>query len=257
MAAFDHEDVLQVHQWTDTLFSFRTTRSAALRFDNGQFAMIGLEVDGRPLLRAYSFASPNYEDHLEFYSIKVPHGALTSRLQHIKPGDKVLIGHKPTGTLVHSNLTPGKRLFLLSTGTGLAPFASILRDLDIYDAYETIVLMHGCRETAELAYGQALVRDILDSEFFGEAARKKLIYYPMTTRGKSRHQGRVTDALVNGQFFADTHQPPLDLQTDRAMICGNPDMLADLRKMFDGLGFAEGSNARPGAYVFERAFVEK
>jgi ferredoxin--NADP+ reductase len=257
MAAFDNEEVLDVHHWTDTLFSFRTTRSPSLRFDNGQFAMIGLEVDGRPLLRAYSFASPNYEDHLEFYSIKVPDGALTSRLQHIKPGDRVLVGHKPTGTLVQSSLTPGKRLFLLSTGTGIAPFASILRDLDIYDAYETIVLMHGCRETPELAYGQKLVRDLLESEYFGEPAREKLVYYPMTTRSESRHQGRVTDALENGKFFADTNQPPLDPATDRAMICGNPDMLAQLRTMFDARGFAEGSNARPGAYVFERAFVDK
>ena len=257
MAAFDTEEVLDVHHWTDTLFSFRTTRSPSLRFENGQFAMIGLEVDSRPLLRAYSFASPNYEDHLEFYSIKAPGGALTTRLQHVKAGDKVLIGHKPTGTLVQSSLTPGKRLFLLSTGTGLAPFASILRGLEVYDAYETIVLMHGCRETAELAYGQQLVRDLLESEFFGEAAREKLVYYPMTTRSESRHQGRVTDALANGTFFADTKQPPLDPATDRAMICGNPDMLADLRKMFDERGFEEGSNARPGAYVFERAFVEK
>jgi len=257
MAAFDHEEVLQVHHWTDTLFSFRTSRSPSLRFENGQFAMIGLEVDGRPLLRAYSFASPNYEDHLEFYSIKVPDGALTSRLQHIKPGGKVLIGHKPTGTLVQGSLTPGKRLFLLSTGTGIAPFASILRDLDVYDAYEKIILMHGCRETPELAYGQALVRDLLESEFFGEAAREKLVYYPMTTRSESRHQGRVTDALANGQFFADTKQTALDPADDRVMICGNPDMLADLRKMLDARGFEEGSNARPGAYVFERAFVEK
>jgi ferredoxin--NADP+ reductase len=257
MAAFDTEDVLEVHHWTDTLFSFKTSRSPSLRFDNGQFAMIGLEVDGRPLLRAYSFASPNYEDHLEFYSIKVADGALTSRLQHIKLGDKVLIGHKPTGTLVQTSLTPGKRLFLLSTGTGLAPFASILRDLDIYEAYETIVLMHGCRETAELAYGQALVRDLLDSEFFAEAAREKLVYYPMTTRSEFRHQGRVTEALESGRLFTDTKQPPLDPATDRVMICGNPDMLADLRRMLDARGFAEGSNARPGAYVFERAFVEK
>lgn len=257
MAAFDKEEVLKVHHWTDKLFSFRTTRNPGLRFENGQFAMIGLEIDGRPLLRAYSFASPNYEDYLEFYSIKAPDGALTSRLQNIKPGDEVLVGHKPTGTLVQSSLLPGKRLFLLSTGTGLAPFASVLRDFEIYERFETIVLMHGCRETPELAYGQELVRELLESEYFGEAAKEKLVYYPTVTRCEFKHRGRVTDALSTGRFFAETKLAGLDPENDRVMICGNPDMLADLRKMFDGLGFPEGSAAKPGAYVFERAFVDK
>lgn len=257
MAAFDSERVLLVEHWTDRLFSFRTTRSPTLRFENGQFTMIGLTVEGRPLLRAYSFASANYEDYLEFFSIKVPEGPLTSRLQHIQVGDEVLVGHKPTGTLIQTNLVPGRRLFLLATGTGLAPFASILQDPAIWDAYETVVMMHGCREVAELAYGQRLVRGLPENEYFGELVRDKLVYYPTATREPFMHQGRIPDILAGGQFTADTGLPGLSPETDRIMLCGSPAMLADLRTMIDGLGFEEGSGSRPGTYVIERAFVER
>lgn len=257
MAAFDTERVLLVEHWTDRLFSFRTTRNPTLRFENGQFTMIGLAVEGRPLLRAYSFASANYEDHLEFYSIKVAEGPLTSRLLHIRVGDEVLVGHKPTGTLIQANLVPGKRLFLLGTGTGLAPFASILQDPAIWDAYETVVMMHGCREVAELAYGQRLVRMLPENEYFGELVRDKLVYYPTATREPFTHQGRIPDLLSGGRFFADTGLVPLSPETDRIMLCGSPPMLADLRTMFDGLGFEEGSGSHPGTYVIERAFVER
>lgn len=257
MAAFDTERVLLVEHWTDRLFSFRTTRSPTLRFENGQFSMIGLQVEGRPLLRAYSFASANYEDYLEFYSIKVAEGPLTSRLQHIQPGDEVLVGHKPTGTLIQANLTPGRRLFLLATGTGLAPFASILQDPAIWEAYETVVMMHGCREVAELAYGQRLVRTLPENEYFGELVRDKLVYYPTATREPFLHKGRIPELLSGGLFFSDTGQAPLDPATDRIMLCGSPPMLADLRSLLDGLGFEEGSGSRPGSYVIERAFVER
>jgi ferredoxin/flavodoxin---NADP+ reductase len=257
MAAFDTERVLLVEHWTDRLFSFRTTRSPTLRFENGQFTMIGLNVEGRPLLRAYSFASANYEDYLEFYSIKVPDGPLTSRLQHIKPGDEVLVGHKPTGTLIQTNLIPGKRLFLLATGTGLAPFASILQDPAIWEAYETVVMMHGCREVAELAYGQRLVRMLPENEYFGEFVREKLVYYPTATREAFAHQGRIPALLASGRFSADTGQSPLSPETDRIMLCGSPPMLADLRRLLDESGFEEGSGSKPGTYVIERAFVER
>ena len=257
MAAFDSETVLLVEHWTDRLFSFRTTRNPGLRFENGQFVMIGLEVEGRPLVRAYSFASANYEDHLEFYSIKVPDGPLTSRLQHIAAGDQILVGRKPTGTLIQANLLPGRRLFLLATGTGLAPFASILQDPAVWDAYETVVMIHGCREVAELAYGQRLVRTLPESEYFGEAVRDKLVYYPTTTREPFLHQGRIPELLEGGRFFTDTGLAPLDPEGDRVMLCGSPPMLADLRQLFDRRGFAEGSGSEPGSYVIERAFVER
>ena len=257
MAAFDVERVLLVEHWTDTLFSFRTTRNPTLRFENGQFAMIGLQVDGRPLLRAYSFASANYEDYLEFYSIKVPNGPLTSRLQHIKVGDEVIVGHKPTGTLIQSNLTPGKRLIMLATGTGFAPFASILQDPAIYEAYDSILMVHGCRTVPELAYGQRLVRSLPENEYFGSEVRGKLTYYPTATREPFVHQGRITDLIETGKLFDDIGQGPLDPETDRVMLCGSPQMLADLRVMLDNRGFTEGSGASPANYVIERAFVER
>ncbi|GGH22156.1 ferredoxin--NADP(+) reductase [Alsobacter metallidurans] len=257
MAAFDFERVLLVEHWTDRLFSFRTTRNPTLRFENGQFAMIGLKVDGRPLLRAYSFASANYEEYLEFYSIKVPEGPLTSRLQHIKVGDEIIVGHKPTGTLIQSNLLPGKRLFMFATGTGLAPFASIMQDPEVYDRYEKIVMVHGCREIAELAYGQRLVRGLPENEYFGDVVKDKLVYYPTTTREPFVHMGRVTDLIQNGKLFADTGLAPLDPEHDRVMLCGSPQMLADLRVMLDAMAFTEGSTNTPGSYVIERAFVDK
>jgi ferredoxin--NADP+ reductase len=257
MAAFDSERVLLVEHWTDRLFSFRTTRSPTLRFENGQFTMIGLEVDGRPLLRAYSFASANYEEYLEFYSIKVPDGPLTSRLQHIREGDSILVGHKPTGTLIQGNLLPGKRLFLLSTGTGLAPFASILQDPAIYEAYDKIVCVHGCRTVDELAYGRRLVRSLPENEYFGDVVRDKLVHYPTTTREPFTHQGRITDLIETGKLFDDLGMAALDPAQDRVMLCGSPGMLADLRVMLDKRAFREGSSNQPGSYVIERAFVER
>jgi ferredoxin--NADP+ reductase len=257
MATFDTERVLLVEHWTDTLFSFRLSRNPALRFETGQFTMIGLMVEGRPLLRAYSFASANYEDYLEFYSIKVPDGPLTSRLQHIREGDAVLVGHKPTGTLVQSNLLPGRRLFLLATGTGLAPFASILQDPAIYEGYEAIVLVHGCGVVAELAYGRRLVRNLPEDEYFGAEVRSKLVHYPTTTREPFVHRGRITELIDSGRLFADIGATALDPAQDRVMLCGSPGMLADLRRMLEARGFCEGSGSAPGTYVIERAFVER
>jgi ferredoxin/flavodoxin---NADP+ reductase len=257
MAAFDSEKVLLVEHWTETLFSFRTTRNPTLRFENGQFTMIGLMVDGRPLLRAYSFASANYDEHLEFYSIKVQDGPLTSRLQHIQVGDSVIVGHKPTGTLIQGNLLPGRRLFLLSTGTGFAPFASILQDPTIYELYDKVILLHGCRTVAELAYSQRLVRSLPENEYFGETVRDKLVYYPTATRESFVHQGRVTDLIASGRLYDDAKIDPISPENDRVMICGSPQMLADLRTMFDERGFVEGSGSAPGSYVIERAFVER
>src|SRR6202045_1189983 len=229
MSAFHREKVLSVRHWTDTLFSFTATRNSGFRFQNGQFAMIGLEVDGRPLLRAYSMASANHEDALEFFSIKVPDGPLTSRLQGIREGDIILVGRKPTGTLIQDNLLPGKRLYLLSTGTGLAPFVSIIKDPDIYDRFEQVVLVHGCRQVAELAYGEAIIRDLPGNAFFGALVRDQLIYYPTVTREPFRNRGRITDLITSGTLFAETGMPPLDLATDRLMLCGSPSMLAELR----------------------------
>ena len=219
--------------------------------------MIGLEVEGRPLVRAYSMASANHEDALEFFSIKVADGPLTSRLQKIKEGDTILVGRKATGTLIAGNLIPGKRLLLLSTGTGLAPFASLIKDPDIYDNYETIILAHGCRQVSELAYGEQLVDNLRDDEFFGPMIKDKLIYYPTVTREPFRNRGRVTDLLESGQLFADIGLPPLDLETDRVMLCGSPGMLDELRAMFGGRGFVEGSHSEPGHFVIEKAFVER
>jgi ferredoxin/flavodoxin---NADP+ reductase len=257
MSAFHREKVLSVRHWTDTLFSFRATRNSAFRFQNGQFAMIGLEVDGRPLLRAYSMASANHEDELEFFSIKVADGPLTSRLQKIREGDTILVGRKATGTLVADNLLPGKRLLLLSTGTGLAPFASLIKDPDVYERFETIVLVHGCRQVSELAYGEELVAKLRDDELFGPLLSEKLKYYPTVTREPFRNRGRITDLNTSEQLFNDIGQPALDIETDRIMMCGSPAMLEELRRMFEARGFAEGSNSKPGHFVIEKAFVER
>ena len=257
LAAFNRETVLSVHHYTDSLFRFETTRDPHFRFENGQFAMIGLEVDGRPLVRAYSMASANYEETLTFFSIKVPNGPLTSRLQHVQPGDTVLIGRKPTGTLVQTSLLPGKRLYLLSTGTGIAPFAGVIKDPDIYDRYESVVLVHGCRLAAETVFGHEVVASVLESEFLGEVARGKLLHYPTTTREHSFHEGRVTDLIETGKLFADLGLPPLDPAQDRVMICGGPQMLIDLKAMLERRGFSEGSGGAPASYVIEKAFAER
>jgi ferredoxin--NADP+ reductase len=257
MSAFYREKVLSVHHWTDTLFSFRATRDTGFRFQNGQFAMIGLEVDGRPLLRAYSMASANHEEELEFFSIKVHDGPLTSRLQKIKEGDTILVGRKATGTLIADNLIPGKRLLLLSTGTGLAPFASLIKDPDVYDRFETIVLVHGCRQVSELAYGEQLVATLRDDELFGPLLSEKLVYYPTVTREPFRNRGRITDLINSAQLFDDIGQAPLDIEIDRIMMCGGPAMLEELRGMFESRGFTEGSGSKPGHFVIEKAFVER
>jgi ferredoxin--NADP+ reductase len=257
MSAFQTETVLSVKHWTEQLFSFTATRDPGFRFQNGQFAMIGLEVDGRPLVRAYSMASANHEDALEFFSIKVADGPLTSHLQKIREGDSILVGRKATGTLIAGNLIPGKRLLLLATGTGLAPFASLIKDPDIYDAYDTVILAHGCRQVSELAYGEHLVGNLRKDDLFGAMVEDKLIYYPTVTREPFRNRGRVTDLVASGQLFADVGLPPLDLETDRVMLCGSPGMLDELRAMLSGRGFVEGNHSDPGHFVIEKAFVER
>jgi len=251
------ETVTWVHHWTDRLFSFKTTRDPSFRFINGQFAMIGLLVEGKPLLRAYSMVSANYDENLEFLSIKVPDGPLTSRLQHIKVGERIIVGRKATGTLLQDNLIPGKTLWLLATGTGLAPFMSIIKDPDAYERYERVVLVHGCRDVAELAYGDFIAKEWPENEFFGEAVKQKLIYYPTVTREAFRNQGRITDLIKNGKLFADLNLPSFDIERDRVMLCGSPAMLADLRNIMDGMGWKEGSTTGAGHYVIEKAFVEQ
>ncbi|KAA0072771.1 ferredoxin--NADP reductase [Tardiphaga sp. P9-11] len=257
MSAFHREKVLSVQHWTDTLFSFKATRDASFRFLNGQFAMIGLEVDGKPLLRAYSMASANHEEELEFFSIKVPDGPLTSRLQKIKEGDTILVGRKAVGTLITDNLIAGKRLLLLSTGTGLAPFASLIKDPDIYERYESVILVHGCRQVSELAYGERLVAKLAEDELFGELMKDKFIYYPTVTREPFRNRGRITDLISSAQLFNDIGQGPLNIETDRLMLCGSPHMLEDLKVMFEERDFIEGSGSKPGHFVIEKAFVER
>jgi ferredoxin--NADP+ reductase len=257
VSQINRETVLSVRHWTDSLFSFTTTRSTGLRFKNGHFVMIGLEVEGRPLLRAYSLASPNYEEHLEFYSIKVPGGPLTSRLQHLKPGDEILVGTKPTGTLVLNTLRPGKRLYLLSTGTGLAPFLSIIRDPETYEQFEHVVLAHGVRVTEELGYAEYIKHELPQHEYLGEQVREKLRYYPTVTRESFENQGRITDLLHTGKLCADLGLPDLNPEHDRVMICGNPSMLDELVQELERRGFVEGSTHSPGDYAIERAFVEK
>jgi ferredoxin--NADP+ reductase len=250
------ERVIEIHHYTDKLFSFKTTRSPSFRFQSGQFTMIGLEVNGRPLLRAYSMASAIYDDHLEFFSIKVPDGPLTSRLQHIAPGDELLVGPKPTGTLLLGNLRPGRRLILLATGTGFAPFASILRDPETYEHYETVLAVEGCRLVAELEYATQVVVGIRSHELLSEIAGDKLQYYATVTREPYHHQGRIPDLLLAGKLFSDTGLPPFDKEGDRFMMCGNPQMLADLRKLLGSFGLAEGNSGTPGDFVIEKAFVE-
>jgi ferredoxin/flavodoxin---NADP+ reductase len=258
MASFEPERVLSVHHWNDTLFSFTTTRSQALRFENGHFVMIGLPVDGKPLMRAYSIVSANYEEHLEFLSIKVQNGPLTSRLQHLKVGDEVLVGRKPTGTLVITDLVPGKNLYLFSTGTGLAPFMSIIRDPETYAKFDKVILVHGVRLKSELAYDELINQELPGNEFFGDDVKQKLIYYPTVTREPFRNQGRIPALISSGKLAADIGLPQLDPLNDRAMICGSPSMLKDTREALDKLGFEISPGiGEPGDYVIERAFVEK
>ena len=257
MSAFNEEEDLSVHHWTDTLFSFTTTRDPSLRFSNGHFTMIGLRVNDKPLLRAYSIVSPNHDEHLEFLSIKVPDGPLTSRLQHIQVGDKVIVGRKPTGTLVIDYLLPGKRLYMLSTGTGLAPFMSIIRDPATYEQFEQVVLVHGVRQVNELAYHDYITQELPAHEFLGEMVTEQLHYYPTVTREPYRNMGRVTDLLDSGKLTSDMKLPALNPAEDRVMICGSPGMLKDLKQMLETRGFSEGNTSRPGDFVIERAFAEQ
>ncbi|MEO7150202.1 MAG: ferredoxin--NADP reductase [Burkholderiaceae bacterium] len=257
MSALNEEKVLTVHHWTDRLFTFTTTRDPALRFSNGHFTMIGLRINGKPLLRAYSIASANYEDHLEFFSIKVDEGPLTSKLQHIQPGDSIIVGRKPTGTLVVDYLLPGKRLYMLSTGTGLAPFLSIVRDPGTYERYDEIILVHGVRQVDELAYHDLLLEHLPAHEFLGDMVTSKLRYYPTVTRESFRTMGRIPELIETGKLFADLEVPPLDPAGDRVMICGSPGMLRDLKHMLEQRGFKEGNTSTPGDFVIERAFAEQ
>jgi len=258
MAAIGTESVLSVHHWNDTLFSFKTTRDQSLRFENGHFVMIGLPIDGKPLMRAYSIVSANHDEYLEFLSIKVPDGPLTSRLQHLKAGDSLMISRKPVGTLVIHDLRPGKHLFLFGTGTGLAPFMSIIRDPEVYERFEKVILVHGVRQVSELAYHDYLTRELPEHEFLGEEVREKLIYYPTVTREPFRNQGRITTLLETGKLTSDLGLPAINSTTDRVMMCGSPAMLEELTSMLDGMGFcASAQQGEPGDYVIERAFVEK
>ncbi|MFT3762848.1 MAG: ferredoxin--NADP reductase [Pseudoxanthomonas sp.] len=257
-SSYGAETVLSVRHWTDDYFSFTTTRRDGFRFENGQFVMIGLETETRPLLRAYSIASANWEEQLEFFSIKVPNGPLTSRLQHIQPGDSVLVGHKPTGTLLIHDLHPGRNLYLLATGTGLAPWLSVIKDPETYERFDKVVLTHGVRHEKDLAYRDYFEKELPRHELLGEVIREKLLYYPAVTREPFHNHGRLTDLLASGEMARTLGIEPLDPQHDRAMICGSPQMLADFRALLDARGFeASPRIGSPGHYVFERAFVEK
>lgn len=252
------ETVTSVHHWNDTLFSFTTTRSQGLRFKNGHFTMIGLEINNKPLLRAYSIASANYDEEMEFFSIKVPDGPLTQHLQKLQVGDNLLVGTKPVGTLVAENLLPGgKNLYLLSTGTGLAPFMSIIKDLDVYEQYDKVILTHGVRWISELAYQDRIQNELPNNEFIGDIVREKLIYYPTVTREPFRNEGRLTTLLENGKLNADIGLPAINPETDRFMLCGSPAMLEDLTQLLANRGFKEARAGELGHYVIERAFVEK
>ena len=256
MAALSVQNVTSVHHWNESLFSFKTTRDRGLRFENGHFVMLGMEVEGRPLMRAYSIASPNYDDELEFLSIKVPDGPLTSRLQNIKVGDELFVSSKPTGTLVVDHLLAGRNLYLISTGTGLAPFLSIIQDPEVYERFDRVVLTHGVRTVSELAYQGFITSELPGNEFFGEEVQEKLIYYPTVTREAFRNTGRLTDLMVSGKLFSDTGLPKADPAHDRFMICGSPSMLKDTCAILDGWGFRESRQGIKAEYVIERAFVE-
>ncbi|RWX75571.1 ferredoxin--NADP reductase [Neorhizobium lilium] len=249
------ETVLSVDHYTDRLFRFRMTRPSGFRFRSGEFAMIGLMVGEKPVYRAYSIASPAWDEELEFFSIKVPDGPLTSHLQMIKPGDTVLMRKKPTGTLVLDALTPGKRLYMFSTGTGIAPFASLIRDPDTYDMFEEVILTHSCREVAELKYGFDLMEEIRSHEFLSEIVGTKLKHYPTVTREAYPYQGRITDLMENGKLYTDLGVPPLDPAVDRGMICGSAAMLKDTKALLEKAGLNEGANSKPAEFVIERAFV--
>ena len=247
--------VVSVKHWTDTLFAIRVERPPSLRFRAGEFIMLGLMVDGKPLLRAYSIASPTWDDGLDFYSIKVEAGPLTSRLQHVEPEDRILLGRKPTGTLVLDALRPGKRLYLLSTGTGIAPFASILREPETYDRFNEVILTHTCRHTDQLAYGKQLVEGLKDDPLVGDVACEKFTYYPTVTQAPFVKRGRITALIESRKLFADLDKAPFDPAEDRVMVCGSMPMIIDVKKLLEHAGLTEGSNSAPGDFVVEKAFV--
>lgn len=249
------EKVLSVTHYTDHLFRFRMTRPPGFRFRSGEFAMIGLMVGEKPVYRAYSIASPAWDEELEFFSIKVPDGPLTSRLQLIQPGDTVLMRKKPTGTLVLDALTPGKRLYMFSTGTGVAPFASLMRDPETYEKFDEVIVTHTCRDVAELKYGFDLVEEIRNDEMLNEIVGDKLRHYATVTRQDYAFTGRITDLISNGKLFADLGVPPLDPAVDRVMICGSAAMLKDTKDLMEAAGLTEGANNKPAEFVIERAFV--
>ena len=257
MSNFTQETVLSVHHWTDNLFSFTTTRDSSFRFRNGEFTMIGLKVNEKPLLRAYSVASANYEENLEFFSIKVPDGPLTSRLQHLKEGDQIIVSRKATGTLVIDNLTDGRNLYLIGTGTGLAPFLSVIKDPETYERFEKVVLLHGCRHVRELAYGELITEKLPQDEMIGDMVRAQLIYYPTVTRDPFRNRGRITDLITSGKLFEDISLPALDAAKDRVMMCGSPALLLDTKKLLEERGFVEGNHGEPADFVVEKAFAER
>jgi ferredoxin--NADP+ reductase len=256
MSNFNQEKVINVHHWTDRLFSFKTTRNPSFRFQSGQFTMMGVEVSGRPLVRAYSLVSAHYEEELEFFSIKVADGPLTSRLQHLKEGDPILVSRKATGTLVLDNLSEGRNLYLLGTGTGLAPFLSIIKDPETYERFERVVVVHGCRWAAELAYSDLIADVMPNDELVGESVRQKLTYYPTVTREPFRHNGRISLLMTTGKLFEDVGLPPISPQADRFMLCGSPHMLGDIKTILRDRGFVEGNHGAPAHYVIEKAFVE-
>jgi ferredoxin--NADP+ reductase len=258
MTAFSVERVLSVHHWTDTLFTFNTTRDVSLRFESGQFVMVGLEVDRKPLMRAYSVVSAHYDERLEFFSIKVQQGALTSRLQQLRVGDPVLVGRKAHGTLLVRDLLPGRNLYLFGTGTGLAPYLSLIRDPATYERFEKVVLVHGVRVTSELAYASIIEEELPSSDFLGADVRAKLVYYPTVTREPFRNAGRLPELIESRKLFTDIGVPPLHPALDRVMLCGSPRMLKTMRALLDADGFSVSPRiGEPGHYVFERAFVER